>query len=119
MAGDVAIGSVPTTPAPALPRAGTAAPAATPQPTPNPAPSSPKQPKDAQQVPDTTGQGGYAKASGGFNLQFADDSPRFFLEARDPATGAIIVQVPAQFAAKGFQAAGRQSSRGSKLDGSF
>lgn len=56
---------------------------------------------------------------GGFTLELVDNSPQFFLQARDPATGAILVQVPAQEVTKGFRRVAVKTPRGSHFDSSL
>jgi hypothetical protein len=55
----------------------------------------------------------------GFTLHFDDDSQRLILEAREPASGYLIVQIPPKYVVKQFSATVRanlEPSRGKALN---
>lgn len=92
---------VPREPAVATPPSKQPAPAPTPTPVPPPPQQSPlPQQTTASGAASQTGIGGGIP----YQLQYDAETRRFILEARDPKTGAVIVEMPPQSALQQIQA---------------
>lgn len=109
MASDVTLGSLPI-PAPSVPSSGSG----TVHPVSAPTPGQPAGQESASQSAEKAAHG---RSTAAFSLQFNSDTQHFFLVARDPVTGAILLQVPPQQVTKEFEP-NHGAARGAKINSS-